>query len=331
MKTSSASPTAPVPLLLLTGFLGSGKTTLLRHWLNGGLHRTCGLGVVMNDFGPVSVDSLLVAQADLPVETMGSGCICCADEQTLEAAIVRLTDAGTVRALVVETSGLADPAATIELLHDPALAARVRLQGVITIVDAEATARTDLDGVDASLWRAQIRFANWLLLSKCDRLQPEEVARVEVTVGRLNPHARLYRLPEGTPEPAVLLNAGAGNGKIPPAPPSAPRRRGVRHAHQAYQTCGFQFTRAADRSALERFFHRLDASQIVRAKGFVRLRGSPRQWFAFHYVLGRHALEPYHGSEPPNPVSVFIGPRVDADRLVRRLERVFTPRQHRHR
>jgi len=68
----------------------------------------------------------------------------------------------------------------------------------------------------------------------------------------------------------------------------------------------------------------------VRAKGFVRLRGFPRQWFTFHYVLGRHALEPYRGAEAPNPVGVFIGPQLNPDRVLRRIERVFTPRRSRH-
>ncbi len=227
------------------------------------------------------------------------------------------------RTIVVETSGLADPAATIELLHDPALMERVRLQGVITVVDAEAVARPGSDSVDPGLWRAQIRFANWLLLSKCDRLPAEEVARVETAVRRVNPHARVYRLPECTPEPLALLNAHSGNGKTSTAPPRG--RRSVRHAHQSYQTCGFQFTRAANKPALQRFLERLDPGQVTRAKGFVRLRGFPRQWFVFHYVLGAHALEPFPGTEPPNPVSVFIGPQLDADRLQGRLDRVFPP------
>lgn len=317
------------PLLLLTGLLGSGKTTLLRHWLSCGLHRTCGLGVVINDYGPVSVDSLLVAQPDLPLATIGGGCICCSDEQSLGDAVTKLADHRHVRALVVETSGLADPAATIELLHDPALSGRVRLEGVLTVVDAEAVAHPGLDGVDAGLWRAQIRFANWLLLSKCDRLSPAEVARVEAAVRRLNPHARVYRLPECTPEPLALLSTNTGTAQ--PAPAPVRRRRNVRHAHQSYQTCGFQFSRAASREALLRFLERTDPAQIVRAKGFVRLRGFPRQWFTFHYVLGRHALEPYRGPEAPHPVGVFIGPQLDPDRVLRRLQRVFPPTRRPHR
>jgi hypothetical protein len=65
--------------------------------------------------------------------------------------------------------------------------------------------------------------------------------------------------------------------------------------------------------------------QVVRAQGFVRLRGFPRQWFTFHYVLGRRALEPYRGADDSKPASVFIGPQLDADRLQRRLNRVFSP------
>jgi len=224
---------------------------------------------------------------------------------------------------VVETSGLADPAATIELLHDPALAQHVRLQGVITVVDAEAVARPGLNGMDAGLWRTQIRFANWLLLSKCDCLAAEEVARVETAVRRLNPHAGVYRLPECTPEPLALLSGSRNNGQTSSAP--AKRRRSVRHAHTSYQTCGFQFTRAANQLALQRFLDRLNPAHIVRAKGFVRLRGHGRRLFSFHYVLGRHGLEPYEGRETPKTVGVFIGPRLNPDKYLKQLEPVFEP------
>ncbi len=325
MKTRMESSPTCVPLLLLTGFLGSGKTTLLRHWLSCGLHRTCGLGVVMNDFGPVSVDSLLVAQPDLPLEQIGGGCICCSDEQSLGDAITTLTNSRRVRAIVVETSGLADPAATIELLHDPALMERVRLHGVITVVDAEAVARPGLDGMDAGLWRAQIRFANWLLLSKCDCLAAGEVARVETAVRRLNPHARVFRLPACTPEPLALLHTGDGNGNASGVAAAMRRRRSVRHAHQSYQTCGFQFTRAAHGPAFTEFLDGLDPAEVVRAKGFVRLRGCGRQFFSFHYVQGRHVVEPYDGKARPKPVAVFIGPRLNPDKYLEQLEVVFDP------
>ncbi len=311
-------------MLLLTGFLGSGKTTLLRHWLNCGLHRTCGLGVVMNDFGPVSIDSLLVAQPDLPLEQIGGGCICCADEQSLDDAVAKLTGSSRVRAIVVETSGLADPAATIELLHDPALAQHVRLQGVITVVDAEAAARPGLDGVDAGLWRAQIRFANWLLLSKCDLVAPVQVRRVESQLRRLNPEARILRLPERTPEPAVFFNGVNGHSSLPSSG-ALRRRRGIRHTHHAYQTIGFQFTRAAHGPSFAAFLNGLDATEVARVKGFIRLRGHGRRLFSFHYVLGRHCLEPYEGTAKPKTVAVFIGPRLNPDKYLEQLEAVFEP------
>lgn len=321
MKTSPASNSRPLPLLLLTGFLGSGKTTLLRHWLTCGLHRTCGLGVVMNDFGPVSVDSLLVAQPDLPLEQVGGGCICCADEQNLGDAITALAGNRRVRTLVVETSGLADPAATLELLQDPALAARVRVQGVITVVDADAAARPGLGEVDPALWRAQIRFADWLLLSKCDLVDAAGVRRVEKQLRRLNPRARILHLPECTPEPARFLEARPGPDGSPA--PGTRRRRGVRHTHHAYQTTGFQFTRAAHGPAFAEFLNGLDPAEVIRAKGFMRLQGHGRRLFSFHYVLGRHRVEPYQGTARPRTVAVFIGPRLNPDRYLEQLESVF--------
>ncbi len=114
----------------------------------------------MNDYGPVSIDSLLISKPDLPLQTIGGGCLCCAAEADIGEAIVGVLAKGPVRSLIVETSGLADPAATLERLVDPALTDKVRLHGVIIVVDAEATAWRALDRRDARLWRAQIRWAD---------------------------------------------------------------------------------------------------------------------------------------------------------------------------
>ena len=103
------------------------------------------------------------------------------------------------------------------------------------------------------------------------------------------------------------------------------RRRSVRHAHQSYQTCGFQFTRAAHGPAFTEFLDGLDPAEVVRAKGFVRLRGCGRQLFSFHYVLGRHCVEPYEGAARPKTVAVLIGPRLKPDKYLEQLETVFEP------
>jgi G3E family GTPase len=278
----------------------------------------------MNDFGPVSVDTLLVAQPDLPLEQIGGGCICCSDEQSLGDAITTLANSGRVRAIVVETSGLADPAATIELLSDPALMGRTQLRGVATVVDAEAVARPRLEGGEPALWSAQVRFANWLLLSKCDLIAPSEVRRVETVLRKLNPQARILRLPECTPEPTLFFGTGNGHAGLP-GNTARRRRRGVRHLHHAYQTTGFQFTRAAHGPAFTEFLNGLDPAEVVRAKGFVRLRGCGRQIFSFHYVQGRHCVEPYEGTARPKTVAVFIGPRLNPDKYLEQLESVFEP------
>jgi G3E family GTPase len=276
----------------------------------------------MNDYGPVSIDSLLISKPDLPLQTIGGGCLCCAAEADIGEAIVGVLAKGPIRLLVVETSGLADPTATLERLVDPDLADRIRLHGVATVVDAEATARRILDRRDARLWRAQIRLADWILLSKCDLLPPEGVARIEAELAQLNPQATVCRLPQNPPDPQTLLDAGIQQLKVPS---KGRRPRTVQHAHQSHQTIGFQFTRAAHRGALERFLTRHDPEEVVRAKGFVRLRGHPRQWFVFHYVLGSHSIEPYSGHETPRPVGIFIGPGLDANAYQRRMQRVFDP------
>jgi G3E family GTPase len=325
LSSRAAKPREPLQVILLTGFLGAGKTTLLRHWIKNAQHRTSQLGVVMNDFGSVSVDSLLVAQPDLPLEQIGGGCICCADEQSLADAIAKLIKTRRCQNIVLETSGLADPGATIELLTDPAVATKAVLRGVATVVDAEAIRRNPLltDG-SAALWEAQVRVADWLLLSKCDQLPRAEVERAARAVRRVNPKAKLFFLPAQIPTPAEFL-IDAAESRVPAA--WLKRRRAgrhIKHLHTSYQTTGFQFTKAADETAFSQFLEQLDPQEVTRAKGFVRLRGLAGV-FSFHYTQGRYAYSQYEGDAKPKTVAVFIGPKLDPDKYVDQLEVAFNP------
>jgi hypothetical protein len=102
-------PPSPLPVILLTGFLGSGKTTLLLRWLSEAPATGLRLGVVMNEFGAESVDSQLINRAGLPLQQVAGGCVCCAPDNELPNAVIRLVQEGNCDYLVVETSGLADP------------------------------------------------------------------------------------------------------------------------------------------------------------------------------------------------------------------------------
>lgn len=163
---------SPVPATILTGFLGAGKTTLLNHLLRE--NRGEKIAIIENEFGEVNLDSrLLTSGTDVEIVELTNGCVCCTVRGELTSALQNLLarrDADTLAfdRLILETTGLADPAPVIQTFFvDEMLRERFQLDAVITLVDSEhAQKQLDEHRVAAS----QIGFADRLLLAKTDRL-----------------------------------------------------------------------------------------------------------------------------------------------------------------
>lgn len=301
----------PLPLILLTGFLGAGKTTLLLRWLEETPATGRRLGVVMNEFGAESVDSHVIGRPGLALQQVAGGCVCCAPDNELPNAVSRLVREGGVDAIVVETSGLADPDNIIDVLTDHDLLPMVRLQAVVTVVDGEWYARPGGDIGERVLARRQIEFAHVLCVSKCDRLDDNARAAVLAELGRINPTAEQVRLPYGIPDLNALFARPAAHVDVTPsaADPAAPSP----HLHTTYQSVTWKFPFPVDRSKFEAFLSGLDPKQVVRAKGFVRFTHQPAKLFLFQTVWGHHVIDEFPATPHPDPVAVLIGPRLDPD------------------
>ena len=210
---SDAIPATRFPVTVLTGFLGSGKTTLLQRLLHHpGMARTA---VVINEFGEVGLDHLLVAKASENMVVMDSGCVCC----TIRGDLVdTLRDLFLKRVkgvipeydrVVVETTGLADPAPIIHtLMSDPLLAARFRLDGVISTVDAVHGA-SQLDQHPESVKQAAV--ADRIVLTKTDAATPAATVELCRRLSIINPAAPIIPAAFGAVDPAMLFNAGLYN------------------------------------------------------------------------------------------------------------------------
>jgi G3E family GTPase len=327
----------PLPLILLTGFLGAGKTTLLLRWLRESPATGRRLGVVMNEFGAESVDSQLVGRPGLPIQQVAGGCICCAPDNELPNSVARLVKSGECDFLVVETSGLADPDNVIDALTDPDLLPQVRLQAVVTVVDAVWYARPGTEAGERVLARKQIQFAHVLCLSKCDRLEVSEITSVEAEMRRLNPRAQLVKLPFGLPELADLLARPAAQAELELAhgerlgtrgEESGGRRTedgearsgdGTPHLHTTYQSVTWRFPAPVERSKFEAFLSQLEPKEVVRAKGFVRFLRQPEKLFLFQTVWGHHVIDEFLARPHPDPVAVLIGPQLDPEKFRARL------------
>ncbi|MBC7800491.1 MAG: GTP-binding protein [Gemmatimonadaceae bacterium] len=199
-----------LPVSLITGFLGSGKTTVLNHLL-----RDPGMAdsaVVVNEFGEVGLDHLLIEVLDGEVAVLASGCVCCTMrsdlEETLRGLLVR-RDRGEVpqfRRILVESTGLADPAPIAQLLlNNPLVSHHLRLDAIVATVDAVHGHR-QLDEHPEAVKQAAM--ADRLLLTKVDIADPADADRLQRRLDRLNPAAALHRCVNGNIAPALLFGAG---------------------------------------------------------------------------------------------------------------------------
>jgi len=214
MSQLFAGPQSLIPVSVLTGFLGSGKTTLLNHLVRSPeMNRAL---VVINEFGAVSLDHDLIARSneDLVVEMMG-GCLCCTIRgdllATLRDAPWRFARDGTCwfDRVVIETTGLADPAPILHtLMTDDHLATLYRLDGVIATVDAAAGMAT-LDAQEEAVKQAAM--ADRILLTKTDLASAEEREAIEARLHALNPAASTIPVVNGAVDPACLFDVGLYN------------------------------------------------------------------------------------------------------------------------
>lgn len=199
-----------VPVSVITGFLGSGKTTLLRHLLS--LPEMGETAVVINEFGEIGLDHTLVESSREDTVLLNSGCLCCTVRgdlvKTLQSLAIRRVrgEVPEFKRLVIETTGLADPAPILHtLMNDPILARDYRLDGVIAVVDG-ANGFATLDAHHESVKQAAV--ADRLILSKTDIADPGDAATLEQRLRTLNPAAPIVRAAQGQVAPSALFGAG---------------------------------------------------------------------------------------------------------------------------
>src|ERR1700674_4988636 len=179
-----------IPVTVLTGYLGAGKTTLLNRILSENHGKK--YAVIVNEFGEIGIDNDLIIGADEEVFEMNNGCVCC----TVRGDLVRILEGlmkrkGKFDAIIVETTGLADPAPVAQTFFvDEAVGRNTRLDAVVTVADAKWLKDRLKDAPEA---KNQIAFADVILLNKTDLVGPQELREIEMRVRGINPYATLHR------------------------------------------------------------------------------------------------------------------------------------------
>src|SRR3712207_2355822 len=195
-----------IPVTVLTGYLGAGKTTLLNRILTEPHGKR--YAVIVNEFGEIGIDNDLVVNTDEEVFEMNNGCICC----TVRGDLIRIMDGlmkrkGKFDAIIVETTGLADPAPVAQTFFmDQDVADAARLDAVVTVADAKWLSERLKDAPEA---KNQIAFADVIILNKIDLVSPEELDAVEARIRAINPYACIHRAQNCAVPIAAVLNRGS--------------------------------------------------------------------------------------------------------------------------
>lgn len=203
---------ARIPVTVVTGFLGAGKTTLIRRFLTS--PEGAGTAVIVNEFGAVGIDDALVRDSADQTLLLGNGCLCCITRTDLQVALRRLVfdrERGTVPRfgrVVIETSGLADPAPILQTFStDRALGGEFHIDVVLAVVDAVNGAAA-LDNASES--RKQVILADRLVISKTDLTTPAAVERLTRRLQQLNPRAAIDIAVAGALDPGRIVEPATG-------------------------------------------------------------------------------------------------------------------------
>ncbi len=283
------------PVTVLTGFLGAGKTTLLNHLLRQPeLARTA---VLVNEYGEIGLDHLLVEKIDDNTILLNAGCLCCTVRGDLTRVLREMLPRarrGDIARIVIETTGLADPAPVLAtLMTDPVLASVYQLDGIVTVIDA-VNGAAHLDVHQEAL--RQVAVADRIVLTKTDLADATDLKQ---RLHALNPGAPIVEAHNGAVDPAKLLHAGLfdASGKIPDVARwlEAEAFAGSDHHHH-HDEHVHAFCVTLDRpvhwQGLGMWLEMLIATRgadLLRIKGILNLQGQDRP-VAIHAI--RHLLHP---------------------------------------
>lgn len=302
-----------IPVTVLTGFLGAGKTTLLNRILSEQHGRR--IAVIENEFGAVGVDNELVIGTDEDLILLNNGCVCCGIRGDL---IQTLSDLLKKKerfdAVMIETTGLADPAPVIQSFFvDDDLKAQYALDAVITVVDAKHVwqhfdARKEV--------REQIAFADIVLLNKKDLVEPVELDRLERNVRSLNAMATIYRTQDAAVAVSRLLDVRAFD---PSKKPEIVVDEHADHVHDI-SSVALREPGALDGRKLNAWLGALlktRGSDIFRMKGIVEVAGERRRvvFQGVHMMFQGHPDRPWNDGEDRTNTLVFIGRNLSTDDL----------------
>lgn len=257
-----------IPVTLIGGFLGAGKTTLVNHLIHNADQR---FGIIVNEFGETGIDGSLIENVDTDgIAELSNGCLCCVGREDLMAALFKmLSRPQKPEYILIELSGLADPVPVALTVLDSMARLKFELAGIVGVADARNLEQTLREGPEGAV---QLAYATQVVLNKTDLATPEEVAEAERILGLINPLVDIQKTQLGVVEPKRLLEQRAFGLEWKPLH--------HQHQHSSVQTFTLSASRPLKRAKFSAFVHDFltaDPANVLRAKGFLSVRGYDQQ------------------------------------------------------
>jgi G3E family GTPase len=308
------------PVTILTGFLGAGKTTLLNRILNGshGLR----VAVLVNDFGSINIDTELIVGVEDNAISLANGCVCCnIRDDLVETIEMVITRPENPEYILLEASGVADPSGIALTFAIPTFRDRIRLDSIISIVDAEqAFAHPEYPYVEVLKLR-QIGFSDMVVLNKIDLVDEGQLQKVRDWINSRMSRVRIVETVQCDVPLEILLAVG----RFDPTQ-LAHRDNGHEHGHhdRAFSTWSYETDQPLSLEALREMVKKKLPGTIYRCKGVVYAAETPERR-AVLQIVGRRtdvALEDEWGERSPRTQIVAIGAHggIDAEELRDRFD-----------